>query len=85
MITYTVAVDRMFNGQITSHQQHNVTTLVGLVRILRWYPQGQGHGIRLTVPYDCALGLGIAESCGYLWADALELCVGDIDAPPELR
>ena len=78
MSSYKVEIDRLFGGQSTSHSQHTVTSMVGLVRIVRGHAQGQGHGLHLSVPRACALYLCLSEAGGALWAGATELCAGHI-------
>ena len=82
MSTHKVEIDRLFAGQITAHSQHNVTSMVGLARVVRGHAQGQGHGLYLSVSRACANDLGIDERGGSLWAGATELCAGRIALTP---
>ena len=78
MTSHKVGMDRTFNGRLTAHSTHSVSTMVGLVRIVRGATQGQGHGLSLAITAECAKDLGLEVRGGSIWAGACELCMGTI-------
>jgi len=78
MKTHTVQVDHLFNGEISYTSQHKVSSMVGLIRILRGFLVGDRHGIRISVSWACAADLGLREAGGSIWASAYEIAIGSI-------